>query len=78
MSLSEEILLNVTPQETRVAIVLEHISRWGIEARPETATLIVSKLGNDLQRLDALLTRLITHPLSDGQLNDLSEGRAGR
>jgi|GEM_PF-1177766 len=52
-----------TPEwETRVAIVLDRIARWGVEARPEVASEIVSHLGVSLQRLDALLTTLMTQP----------------
>jgi chromosomal replication initiator protein len=67
----EDLELHPPEWETRVAIVLEHIAHWEVEARPEVASLIVSKLGNDLHRLDALLTRIMTHPLSDGRVDDL-------
>ena len=48
--------------ETRVAIVLDRIARWGVEAPAEVAAEIVACLGEDLHRLDALLTRLMIQP----------------
>ncbi len=56
--------------ETRVAIVLERAAGWELEASLDVASLVVAKLGNDLRRLDAVLTRLITHPLCNGHLRD--------
>jgi chromosomal replication initiator protein len=63
--------LRLPEWETRVAIVLERISQWEVEAHPDVAELIVSKLGDDMSRLDALITRLLTHPLCAGQLNEV-------
>jgi chromosomal replication initiator protein len=56
--------------ETRVAIVLDRIARWEVEARPDVASEIVSNLGEDLRHLDGLLTGLMTQPLCQEGLTD--------
>jgi chromosomal replication initiator protein len=47
--------------ETRVALVLQRIAAWGVPADERDASLIVGELGEQLGRLDALLTRLLIH-----------------
>ncbi len=49
--------------ETRVAIVCDRLRRWSMEADPEAAAAIVSRLGPSLAGLDDALTRLLGHPL---------------
>ena len=41
---------------------MDHISRWRMHANPEVAALLVSELGTHFERLDTVLTRLVTHP----------------
>lgn len=52
--------------EMKVAIVLDRIDRWGVQADAEVASFIVSRLGAKFSRVDALLTRLLGHPLCAG------------
>lgn len=60
-----------TPEwETRVAIILERVAAWGVRTNPEVAALLASSLGAALGRLDAVLTRLMTHPASAAGLVD--------
>lgn len=56
--------------ETRVAVILEHIALWGIEAQANVASLLARSLGASLARLDAVLTRLMTHPACASGLVD--------
>ena len=57
--------------ETRVAIVLDHIRRWQVAAAPEVASFLAGELRSDLRRVDAVLTRLLTHPSCKAGLSDL-------
>lgn len=57
--------------ETRVAIILDRIRRWQVQAEPEVATFLAGKLRADLQRIDSVLTRLLTHPSCRSGLSDL-------
>ncbi len=57
--------------ETRVAIVLDHIRRWQVSAAPEVASYLAGELRSDLRRIDAVLTRLLTHPSCKTGLSDL-------
>ncbi len=57
--------------ETRVAIVLDHIQRWQVTAAPEVASYLAAELRSDLRRIDAVLTRLLTHPSCKTGLLDL-------
>ncbi len=72
--LIEAVGLRLTPPEweTRVAIVLERATRWGIPMYPEVASFLVGELGHDLSRLDAILTRLMIHPTSESGLMDVN------
>ncbi len=56
--------------ETRVALVLQRIAGWGVPADERQATLIVGELGEDLARLDSVLTRLLIHSPSTANLSD--------
>ena len=57
--------------ETRVAIVLDHIQRWQVAAAPEVASYLAGELRSDLRRIDAVVTRLLTHPSCKTGLSDL-------
>ena len=57
--------------ETRVAIVLDHIRRWQVAAAPDVASFLAGELRSDLRRVDAVLTRLLTHPSCKAGLSDL-------
>lgn len=57
--------------EMKVAIVLDRIEGWGIDSDPGVASFLVSRLGSNLGRLDALLTRLLTHPLCANGLSEV-------
>ena len=56
--------------ETRVAVVLDRIALWRVETTPDVASLLASSLGASLGRLDAVLTRLMTHPACAIGLHD--------
>jgi chromosomal replication initiator protein len=57
--------------ETRVAIVLGRIRRWGVEPKPAVAALLATRLRGDLERLDAVLTRLMTQSSCGRGLEDV-------
>ena len=57
--------------ETRVAIVLSRIRRWGVEPNPAVAALLASRLRGNLDRLDAVLTRLMTQSSCGRGLEDV-------
>ncbi len=57
--------------EMKVAIVLDRIDGFGVASDPEVASFLVGRLGSNLDRLDALLTRLLTHPLCSHGLTDV-------
>jgi chromosomal replication initiator protein len=61
--------------ELKIAVVLDRIDRWGIAADQEVASFLVSRIGTDLRRLDALLTRLLLHPLCASGLPDVEAVR---
>ncbi|MFQ5514365.1 MAG: DnaA ATPase domain-containing protein [Myxococcota bacterium] len=69
---AEAIQLHPPEWETSVAIVMDRIARWQVDAHPGVPSLIVSALGEELHGLDATLTRLMTHPLTTGRLHDLA------
>lgn len=56
--------------ETRVALVLQRIAAWGVPADEREASLIVGELGEQLGRLDGLLTRLLIHSPGPDNLGD--------
>ncbi len=56
--------------ETRVAIILDRIALWRVNTVPPVASLLAGSLGAGLGRLDAVLTRLMTHPACAGGLLD--------
>ncbi len=66
-------LVEVKPPEweTRVAIVLARIRRWGVEPKPEVASLLATRLRGNLGRLDAVLTRLMTQSSLGPGLEDV-------
>jgi chromosomal replication initiator protein len=45
--------------ETRVAIVLDRVRAWDARATPDVAAQLATSLRSDLERLDAVLTRLM-------------------
>ncbi len=71
LSRLESIELRPPEWETRVAIVLARIRRWGVEPDPAVAALLASALRGDLARLDVVLTRLITRPPYRSGLDDI-------
>jgi chromosomal replication initiator protein len=62
--------LRLPDWETRVALVLQRIEAWGVPADERDASLIVGELGEQLGRLDALLTRLLIHSPGADNLGD--------
>lgn len=62
--------------ETRVAIVLDRIRRWGVEASPDVASLLASTLHEDLDRLDARITQVLLRAPSTGRLSDMGRVRS--
>ncbi|HTO71761.1 MAG TPA: DnaA/Hda family protein [Myxococcota bacterium] len=57
--------------ETRVAIVVSHARRWGVEPSSPVAAFLASRLRSNLGRLDATLTRLMTRASAGNALFDL-------
>lgn len=56
--------------ETRVAVILERIARWQVPTGTEVASFLAGELGPGLARIDAVLTRLMTHPACATGLRD--------
>ena len=54
--------LAVPEWETRVAIILDRMRRWRSQASPEVTSFLAGRLRTGLDRLDTVLTRLMTHP----------------
>ncbi len=71
----EQLQLTPPEWETRVAIVLDRIRRWQVEAVPEVAAFLAGKLRTNLVRLDALLTALMASPGGPGTLGELDRVR---
>lgn len=61
--------------ETRAAIVLDRIQRWQIQAEPKVASFLAGELRTDMQRIDSVLTRLLTHPSCRNGLPGLDDVR---
>ncbi len=57
--------------ETRVAIILERVRRWQTDATAEVASFLAGRLRNGLERIDTMLTRLMTHPTCARGLTDV-------
>lgn len=57
--------------EARVAIVIDRVSRWGLAVEPPVASFLVGRIGGVLERLDPLLTRLVSHPACVAGLLDV-------
>ena len=71
LQVATSLVLAAPEWETRVAIVLDHIRRWQVAAAPEVASFLAGELRSDLRRIDAVLTRLLTHPSCKTGLSDL-------
>ena len=56
--------------ETRVGVILDRIAQWRVDTLPEVASFLARSLGASLSRLDAVLTRLMTHPACANGLLD--------
>jgi len=56
--------------ETRVAIILDRVRAWDARATPDVAAHLASALRSDLDRLDAVLTRLMAESGAASGLED--------
>jgi chromosomal replication initiator protein len=70
--IAESAALDLSPPrfETRVAIAMDRAASWELDASPEIAALLVQHSGDDLRRLDVMLTRLAAHPDCSRALSD--------
>ncbi|MCP4007175.1 MAG: AAA family ATPase [bacterium] len=68
----QHLQLNAPEWETRVAIVLDRIQRWQVDASAPVASFLAGKLRSNLSRLDTLLTSLMTHSSCAQSLADLN------
>ena len=57
--------------ETRVAIILDRVGRWRSHATSEVTAFLAGRMRTGLERIDTLLTRLMTHPTCRNGLVDV-------
>jgi chromosomal replication initiator protein len=72
---ARSIELTAPEWETRAAIVLDHIQRWQVRAEPKIASFLAGELRTNMQRIDSVLTRLLTHPSCRNGLPRLDDVR---
>jgi chromosomal replication initiator protein len=61
--------------ETRVAIFLDRAQGWGVELGPNVAASLASGIGDELDRLDAVLTRAMVLRRSERETVSLENAR---
>jgi chromosomal replication initiator protein len=63
---------SLTPPEweTRVAIILDRVRRWPVDAGTELAALLAGRMRTSLEELEVVLTRLMAHSSGSGDLAD--------